>query len=599
MVGLVSLPTEILLEAVGAPAPGSIVANWNRLDDLNLLCDLSLVCRRFHNIFNPLIYERVVLRRYPYYVNNVTARRSKYDGFYDDPNYFFSADRLVLLLQTLVESPRCREMIREIDCRIYVRELPPDHSLEERWPYVESGKVSYKTYILKDPKSISRSWARCARNIRVGRSSPENYARSVLEHVGLASPAVRWVRERFCEGKLPEDLGERIFAAILCLATGLRSLVVWCPICCDHSDVAGREKPSFRYPTLDRLITSALASPVLQDATLPNLKSVRLDRDYRQDLLSKADYRRCPCGDPLPDLPLMVDTCLGILRAPQVTAFQGSYDTTAAWKTIIETNRNITQLTFAPGSVFGKGNPELPALLELVSEKWELQDLVYQCPLADRSPELLPAVKPEHVDVMLKNLSTSLVSLNFVIQTFLTDCYKRGLPPPQLEFLPSMARLEHLQMSLPMLVGDKPLDSVQLERILPPTLKSLHIADEGDLEPRGWYGSYARDVFDTAPNGLPEPEETDIELKRDLPGVIYVLTRFAQVCGRTHPKLRSVVLQDGWELYAEYWGHPKPDPINEHERRLRDEFKVAGVAFKWQARNRTSPEDRHAANWLS
>ncbi|KAK3690525.1 hypothetical protein B0T22DRAFT_516098 [Podospora appendiculata] len=611
IVGLLSLPTEILLQA-------------NRIDNLNLLHDLSLVCRRFYNIFNPLIYDHVILRRYPDHEHN-TAYRRKHNGDYD-PDYFFSADKLVLLLQTPVESPRHREMIREIDCRIYLRELPPHHRLKEGWPCQgddEDDEAAKSTY----------SWARNARNIHVGRpGSPENYGRAVLEHVGLASLAVRCVREGFCEGSLPEDLGDRIFVAIRCLATSLQSLIIQCPICC-HDGETQLEEARVRYTTLDSLITSALDLPVLRDATPPVVVRLPFATDMRrygswkvaqprdaqytiiEDLIASA------LSDPrfrnslLPALtkltmadepyviprklrrtqqrmiPIAPDICRGLLLAPKVDTVEVALDTysLAGWGSLTSASNRIIRAVIGmvgsgagyPRTGWGQNSRQDWDALAVICGGWPaLKELVMDvsCFSTTEAGDIDRCVKHHRLDEAFVYLvdNDTLERLDMAVGIFPTwDCDYNPLDdmeedtprPPWIRSLPMMGNLKHLRVTLEMLLGNDIQRTPQLGLALPPNLVTLCLVDcptktrfgnaivGGEIDPAFQDATHRRSLATSNTTSLENSSFSWPPDMTELPLPVEAFASFAMTCGVTHPQLREIVYEDSGRMaFTAYLG---------------------------------------------
>ncbi|KAK3319519.1 hypothetical protein B0T19DRAFT_467029 [Cercophora scortea] len=527
-----SLPAEMLLKIIGSTVSATPRRPADRLKSQTLQYNLCLVSRRFCALTTPLLYRHVVLSRYlDKKANEAIADRT---GVYD-PEHDFCTDRLVLFLRTLLASPRHRDMVQNLDLRIYLTELNSFGDLELWRP--QGAILSPRVYphnpqaLINDYKGILRSWATHSSKISSPALPYDSHAQLVIHRVGLhwsrvtpepwksdttpyptppgfafkaqtfderlhGKELVRQLSPRehrhaacrarvFCPKRLsilsiPGDIGQRIFAAILCLTPNLRVITIRSPPSPNHLALNPRTSYQESYAIASFLVSQALSDPVLGPTVLPKLETYRvalgIGEVFRMDpTLKKLGSR--PGGNPFqPDFAVLPHICPGILEAPKVSTVDIAYDMRTgsawAWGPLTACSTNITRVTF-----YSQAHWDIETVLLHVCNAWKLKELVCDAPV----PDPLPRVNPRAVDSALLQVKDTLEVLDFALGV---QRNPRGdSTPMKLECLPKMRRLKHLHVSPVLLFGRLPsgFPSLQspplsLAEVLPPHLVTLRLA---------------------------------------------------------------------------------------------------------------------------
>ncbi|ROT41180.1 hypothetical protein SODALDRAFT_376879 [Sodiomyces alkalinus F11] len=530
LTGLLRLPPEILLQILerrlhSFSLPGSLEGAtdkaWkdpNRMrrhkHKTQLLWSLCLSSRKLSSIATPFLYRSIILRR------GSPLRRAR------DPNPrpFLSADSLVLLLRTLLESPRLRVAVRELDCYLFLKEFPPHCSLE----FHAEGEPKRQ---VDDWLAVADSWARLSDSISMPGSEHD---RRILGHVGMPWPGLP---TRFPHLSFP-NLAERLFAAVLFLCANLRSVTLRClPYWPDFPPA------EIRYDTLSKLLESSLEDPILRNTTLQNLDVVRF---ASQEGIKAAGLDRTGSGS-TDCFFTRVDTCPGLVQIPSVMEI-GSHITNGGWKEVGDINPNIQRVTISslhPNRDVG-----------LASNAWSLSELVViQLPWWDpEEPDHVDyeSASPSIADALLRKQADTLTVLDLreIVDLEMVASTVTSLMPPS-QLFPAFSRLETLRISSVALESEKGL-ARQLNKVLPPLLKTLHIsaynADvlTGDAPPGGFNNVSIHKVSESLAgeiqSGLRAGEQY-------IPHLTAALHMFAPVCGETHPKLRSIIIEGEVRLF--------------------------------------------------
>jgi len=357
----------------------------------------------------------------------------------------------------------------------------------------------------------------------------------LARHVGLALAGSNSSPDTTEAEALLGDLGERIFAAILCLSTGLRTLTVRCPPCdATHAAVAPR------YERLSSLIESALNDNNLGGTTLRYLELVHLAGYPRS--LRRADMDRAVSY-------VRADACPGLLLPPSVIELRVSA-VTGGW-----CNRAITPNIRHASAVTNDLSSSLAAFCE--SPRWTLTELRFS--LLGRRPSGGAAI----CDAWLSQQARNLKLLDICEMEYHWQDHR-------LRSLSYLRQLEYLRIPLQLLASLKELrGGLPLHQTLPPRIKTLHINHPS-------LPSAASTPFDfaTTPSGI-AAHLLLLPVRNTALGA--ALCDFALSCQRTHPRLKSIIVQ-GKQL-------PVRGAVNafvfhgDQLRELRDAFVSVGVSL--------------------
>ncbi|KAK3690503.1 hypothetical protein B0T22DRAFT_516041 [Podospora appendiculata] len=252
MAGVLSLPAEILEKVASATVLATAYRPADQLESQDTLYRLCLTSRWFCQALTPQLYRHVVLSRYLDSTYSASITVASYNSDYD-----CAADRLVLFMRTLLESPRHRAMVWKLDCHLYLKDIPPLYRLI--------------------------SWAQ--NGVEILRS--------------------------FVSGRYDEP------AAVLCLAHGLQTLIIRSAPVPLFQPAKPNLKNTMCYDLNSDLISSALDMPQLRPFTQPKLTSftVALEpcAELRHDHIERRRHIYTPSF-----YEIFVDICLGILRAPNL-----------------------------------------------------------------------------------------------------------------------------------------------------------------------------------------------------------------------------------------------------------------------------------------
>ncbi|KAK3690524.1 hypothetical protein B0T22DRAFT_537156 [Podospora appendiculata] len=589
MPGINALPAEMLLKIVGSTVTATPRWPADRLESQSVQYNLCLVSRRFRELATPLLYRHVVLSRYlDRQKNEAIATRL---GVYD-PEHDFSTDRLVLFLRTLLASPRHRELVWNLDLRIYLTQLVGESGQLEMWRSKEDildADVSSPQALINDYKGILRSWASHALKMFSYFPSCDKRAKAIIAHVGLdltlSSPEASTDNDQILsylqptgDGKkakdflrraygaslvgrlseheqqlqrlrmlaLPKDIGQRIFAAILCLASNLRTLTIRSPPSCNTVNIDPATAFRQSYASTSFLVSSALTDPLLGPTVLPRLETYRvalgMGEVFRRDPLLGLAFT----GNPFePYFRVLPHVRPGILEAPNCAT-------------------NITRFAFI--DILAE---DIQEIVPRVCKAWRLKELVYDVP----PPYFPPQVDPRVLDDGLLPVKDTLEILELVVDM---QYNHRG----------DYTLRKHLHDSEVTLFGRHRHRSpapLLPAGVLPPGLVSLRLAERPFVkshEHQWMKRSLLAPVCRKSAWGFADITET-------MPRGVEMLAMFAGVCAITHPELRMLVYEDSGLVEPGMYGSSEESRVYKEEwfLVLRALFARAGVRFSWVPTN--------------
>ena len=397
-------------------------------------------------------------------------------------------------------------------------------------------RLAKKTKELDDWKGIGDSWARLSPSIILDDCK---YDRHLTRHVALSS--LGRPSSKALATSTPHDLGERIFAAILCLSPNIRELVIRCP-----AFRADTPEEAPRYETLSSLIHDALEDKLLGKNTLKHLETVEFNRCPHVQLFCLGGY--IPCHQ------VRADTCPGLLRPASVVEVGVGLDI-GGWQQVQAVGPNIRRVEIATQ------DPSRSLSAVCCSKLWGLEEL-----RLSTIGRLAPA--DAVLDAALCEVAETLKLLNIRR----TKVFWWQGP---LKALPSLRRLEDLCVPIHLLGSpDDIKNGLLLHEVLPPRLKRLHITHY-------WLSLERLSPWATASE--PGQEDAWVGPRDRSPmrkgGFVSALRAFATCCRQTHPQLESIIAQ----------GREKSDPHRDGESlvlrggeldELQRAFSEVGVGFR-------------------
>ncbi|KAK3319520.1 hypothetical protein B0T19DRAFT_467033 [Cercophora scortea] len=616
MPGVLSLPVEIFEKVAKATVSATVYCPADRLESQATLYRLCLTSRWFNHAITPELYRHVVLSRYLDSTYSASITVESYSSDYD-----CASDRLILFLRTLLESPRHRALVRILDCRLYLKDIPPLYRLivarEDEYLYPTRAYINDYAGILK---SWTQHGAEIQRNFVSGRY--DKHADAIFRHAGL---------HRVRSGELfivSHDIGQRMFAAILCLTRELQALIIRsAPVPAFDDPAEADLKGTMCYGLASDLIVSALYMRQLRPCTLPNLKSftvapepcAELRRDpYFPEFKTTREYVYAPYW-----YEIFADICPGVVRAPNLATLE------IAGLTFTGPGDNGWELvtTMMPDNIT-RVSANHCRLLQLIPLKpRRIKELVLD--IGRTSPQM--SFGHVEVDAALMHLRHTLETLDFVAPFHPTcirynaDCFDtiETDVPARLLCWPRMEKLKHLRVTLRMLFGWSKKDSeLTLAEVLPPNLVSVRIDEQlvmrqyafheigGEIDMVHQGNIIANGLAPAVPSpmqGSSNSEWTSSGSDEELDSRIRYLVVFARKCSITHPGLRRVCFGDSGLAEdkriidrREYGGlsdfEPPPVPwgrrdyYDKHKKfrdewrpRLRNLFAASGVSFTWVA----------------
>ncbi|CAG9990787.1 unnamed protein product [Clonostachys byssicola] len=494
--GLAGLPTEVLSEIIRSLLD-EITTNKRsgRPHDYSTrdyrcataqatkaLVTLSLVSRRLREAATISLYRRVTLvpRRLP--GSPIASEAPPHD----------SVVPLTLFLRTLVERPDLQPLVQSLDCQFFLRHAESTIANEDNPASAPRYQKAFEFH-----KHIIESTKR----------SPLSQEDLILKHVAATN-----------HGRV-NDTSERALAAILCLTPELRALSLaplpamkWLLTTASNREFFALQH-EYHYHTLVSLVESARQSKICPGA-LQHLQAVRFTalfgfkafgglEDVAHSEVEDDPTRRHCAGYTFP-----LCSCLKLLLGPNITEFEAD----AVDK-------------YHPGNF---RDPKVPIHCSIKRAYFTIS-------------------APLHV---LNHVGHAWIYLPSAYDLLWWDCFqKKGCslkeldiahvegyeqPSHRLSSLPLLEALEHLCIGIPLLpdhFSESPLHS-----LLPPNLKTLRLHD--------WFTVKYYDKYHPSLDHL---EMTEDEVEDGLKPLVKfqiefstALRSFSQICGNTHPHLRSL-----------------------------------------------------------
>lgn len=345
------------------------------------------------------------------------------------------------------------------------------------------------------------------------------------------------------------DAAERAFAAILLLTTELRTLSFPPPpestwhrgdsdvsISADDEDRSwDAYKVSGYYDVLSNILEYAYDDPKLSPTTLQRLEAVRFTF-VPSFLPYNSSARYYPTeGDPgvpaYPAYTYQLDACLGILRAPRVVELESDAD------------NGRRKVEFHHRGTLGELNLRRAFFSSSGFDQGALEDACNYWPLTALCVRGADAADYDHDsdsddEFFIPEIDVFNTSLEKVATTLkVLDISSDNSPWSPLQHLSSLHKLvalEHLRIGLPLLNTNDGFVTRPLCHILPPSLKTLTIDDS--FAANHYAGTY------TAEESWDESGRRKDGPRRYRRLISMALCKFASVCGKTYPKLHSVMV---------------------------------------------------------
>lgn len=442
--GLEAMPSEILrlICACFSLSPyqtGDTFLPDRFADNRETLRKLCLTSRRLQRAAVPFLYEVVI-------IHGPGQRLPK-----PDPKL----PPLLLLLRSLLAAPHVRPALRHIAClvnlkgsRVSRREL---EVIRDLW---NSQCLGIAVPSLAD-----------ARILQIAGLPTRTMHTPAGTGTGSAGAAVAET------GPIPEDaclqgLPERIFAAILCLASNLDSVLFQMPRC----SVIPSNIETIRCAVTSSIIDTALQDEVVGSSVLQHLTAVTVQPDMgsflyfgwddeHQDEDDEDEEDQETCRG------VRLDACPGLFRAPNVTVVEG-FKESGGWDTL---PRQTTDIRI--------GGLLKPATLDTICGYPNLERLTVR-------PAAMDMIKAEVDDdefnnALLKRAST-LKYLDFQTMGNETLTSNYG-PQRRLHCLPRLTKLEELKIELFALFGTSEEmggGGAPLADLIPHSLRALTVLEQ-------------------------------------------------------------------------------------------------------------------------
>ncbi|KAL8408911.1 hypothetical protein RB594_007372 [Gaeumannomyces avenae] len=448
--GLEAMPCEILrlICACFSLSPyqtGDTFLPDRFADNRSTLRQLCLTSRRLQRAAVPFLYEVVI-------IHGPGQRLPKLD---------LKLPPLLLLLRSLLAAPHVRPALRHIACLVNLK----------------GSRVSRR-----ELEAIRNLWnSHC-----LGIAVPSLVDARILQLAGLptratpdptatAAAAAANADATTETGPIPEDsslqgLPERIFAAILCLASNLDSVVFQMPRC----SVIPSNIETIRCAVTSNIIDTALQDEVVGSSVLQNLTAVTVQPDMGSFLYFGWDDEHQDDEDEDDDddeedqeicRGVRLDACPGLFRAPNVTVVEG-FKESGGWDALPRQTRDIRI-----------GGILKPTTLSTICDYPNLERLTVR-------PAAMDMIKAEADDdefnnALLKRAST-LKYLDFQTMGNETLTSNYG-PQRRLHCLPRLTELEELKIELFALFGTSEEmggGGAPLADLIPHSLRALTVLEQ-------------------------------------------------------------------------------------------------------------------------
>ncbi|CAH0058011.1 unnamed protein product [Clonostachys solani] len=469
------------------------------------LVTLCLVSRRLRDAATLSLYRHVTLvpRKIP---GSVAASRVALDD---------GVMPLTLFLRTLVQRPDLRPLVQTLDCQFFLRHA------ESTPASLESSKSALRYQEdFQFHKQIIESTTR----------PPLSQEDLILNHVAATNP-----------GRV-NDTCERALAAILCLVSELRSLSLpplphskWLIVTDDEWELYAPQN-EYHYNTLSSLVETARQSE-FSACALQHLEAVRFTgwRGFDGFNSDKEVVYNPPADPTLPDCPdhtFPLSSCLNLLLGPNITDFKAD--------AVDEVDPDQFRKNLPMHSSIKRASLTISyhlMVLNFIGRTWDLSALTV------RPARAVFMRRDEGMRPHIPNLDAwdnSLLSLKGSLKE-LDIGWMDGYEFPshrRLNSLPLLGALEHLCIGIPLLAGMAKFSESPLHSVLPPNLRTLRLHD---WVTGNYYDKYLPgfDLFELAEDEVEDGLKPLVTFQIDFSAS---LRSFAQVCGTTHPHLRSIMV---------------------------------------------------------
>ncbi|VUC25722.1 unnamed protein product [Clonostachys rosea] len=424
---------------------------------------------------------------------------------------------LTLFLRTLVERVDLQPLVHSLDCQFFLRR-------------VESTAAS---------RGSSSTIQRYVEASEFYKQFRKNTTRIPLNKEDLILLRVSSTADNYIT-----DTSERVLAAILSLVPELQTLSLaplpcarWLPIANtnDAEELLARQYEC-HYHTLASLLELLRQDEAIAPGMLEKIRTIRFTAlpSFKPFSIQEGGFFQ-PEDDPTlriwPSYSFPLSSCLELLLGSNITEFEA--DALDEFSPGAFQLRNLPMHSSIKRACLTTSFPT--SALDNIGHNWNLTALSVrppQIPTYTDDDWGGPAANLELWDKSFLNMKSSLKELDIG--------YVEGyeLPSSKLTSLPLLESLEHLCIGIPLLANTPKLSESPLNSLLPPNLKTLRLHD--------WVTG---DYYDTYLPGFDHFELAEDEAEDGLKPLIKFqmafstsLRSFAQICGITHPHMRSVML---------------------------------------------------------
>ena len=485
---LVSMPVEILGQILGQFALKPHEAGYPVLHEFKrnkaTLLQLCLSCRKLSAVATQLLYRVVIFPK---------------DSSRPD------TDSLVLFLRTLAENPSLGANINHIACLVNLKEA-------------SNGD---------DSRLICESWRKISPGIglNIAADFPVYgvFAFTGLDYVLPYPHAIGAIADG---SHMPSDLGERIYATILCLLPSVESVIFQMP----HHSAEPHKLEEVQYTVMSDIIGEALQDCKLGPYMLQKLHTVKIQPDMAMAWHAEREYG------------IRYDACVGLLRAPNLRVIE-AFQESGGWEVLPQCLTDV--------SVYGYLQPHtmgiicnLPCL-----ERLTVQPAPVSMREANRNDDIF--------NTALAKCALTLRYLDFQTMGNITLWNYLG-PELRLHCLAKFAVLEHLSIEIFSLSpSSKDLPNLELADMLPHSLRTLDLSER-------WL---PRDpLLDNFGSNMLNPYRKNLYA---------MLGRFAHACSVGGSTIQTFEFQRHSDL-TEVRGTPESKEFD----RLRRTFAEAGVRLE-------------------
>ncbi|RYP15271.1 hypothetical protein DL766_009446 [Monosporascus sp. MC13-8B] len=336
---------------------------------------------------------------------------------------------LVLFLRSLAENPNLRPRVKHLACLINL-------------------KMSSET------EGIEPSWEKLSPGITV--SAPSDIHLFTL--AGLAATSLPG--RIFTDAPRPpgksdvRNLGERIFASIVCLAVGLESVLFQMPLQIERqSSIRPGYVDKNRYVVASNIISKTLLDPEIGQTVLQKLTTVKIQPDMENPSAVFGEAG---------DLGIRYDACPGIFTAPNVAAVE-AFKESGGWEALPRGVKDV--------ALYGIIKPKT---LGIICDYPKLERLTIQ-PAMDEMEEAVLA--DDVFNTALAKVAPTLRYLDFQTLGNITLSKSYG-PTMRLGSLVRLTQLENLSIEIFALFGtSEKIDQLTLADIVPGSLKNLILTE--------------------------------------------------------------------------------------------------------------------------